>query len=1000
LLLEPLEDRWVPAVFNVNSTDDSANPPAGVVTLRQAIASASGTQGPNVINLTVAGTYQITQPRSSGVPGIDGGFQIVPPVFTGGDLSINNTSGGTVIVDGNHLDTVFDINYPGGTGNPSFTVTMNGFTIENGLAQNGINGAASGPVFLNGGAIRDQGNASLVLNNMVIVNNAANADGGAISMYNAASSPWSLTINDSTVTNNRAGDSGGGVETDGSGFVRITNSVISDNTAVNNGGGVWLDVIGPGTITNPTILNGGTGYSTPPTVTFTGGGATTQATGIATIANGAVTGISITVNGAGYKTAPTITFTGGGGSGAMATTTVDPTLFQSATLVVTRSLIQNNSAASAGGQGGGIGNAGNGSVTINASTVADNSSAGRGGGFGSGNGVGALAVLNSTFASNTAGAAGGGIFASGSATTAINNTTVNNNLSLTTAGGVDVGNGGLVLNNTIVAGNLAGSAGGSGVAPDILSRNTSGSGNFIGVNDGNEAGLSPANGNQIGTPAMPLNADLGPLQDNGGPTPTELPLPGSPVIHTGVAAATPPGVTTDQRGFPRTTNGMVDVGAVESQQTSSGIDFDALGAYRPSDGSWSLDSNGTMGFQPGDPPAGDRLIFNFTTPGPNVVPVSGDWTGNGRDKIGDFESGTWHLDLNDNGTLNPGETFIFGQPGDKPVPGNYFGDGIRLAVFRAAPDGITGEFVISDLNWRTEPVIGVQQTFTFGLATDRVVVGDWTGDGITKVGVFRDATAFGAPGAAVFTLDTSNAHAYVPGVSSVFIFGLITDGLVVGDWNGSGTDKVGVYRPATAFGAPGTAVFSLDQNGNLDFAKDGVTFLFGLATDQYVTGKWAFVTAQTELAAGGPAKVPSDQPPLTVQQLLPVVQEAQARLEATGLDPAQMAALQQEQVVLDTPGGGALSEKAGDTITIDPTAAGYGWFVDGDPSSDAAFPLADGDGLHAVPGSDAAARMDLLTVVMHEYGHVLGRPDVDALLQPSNFMADTLGVGMRRSPGT
>jgi hypothetical protein len=130
-----------------------------------------------------------------------------------------------------------------------------------------------------------------------------------------------------------------------------------------------------------------------------------------------------------------------------------------------------------------------------------------------------------------------------------------------------------------------------------------------------------------------------------------------------------------------------------------------------------------------------------------------------------------------------------------------------------------------------------------------------------------------------------------------------------------------------------------------------------------------------------------------------VVQEAQARLDATGLDPAQVAALQQEQVVLGMLGGGALGEEAGDAITIDPTAAGYGWYVDGDPSSDAAFPLAEGDGLHALPGSDAATHMDLLTVVMHEYGHVLGLPDVDAALQPGNLMADTLAAGVRRNPG-
>jgi CSLREA domain-containing protein len=262
------------------------------------------------------------------------------------------------------------------------------------------------------------------------------------------------------------------------------------------------------------------------------------------------------------------------------------------------------------------------------------------------------------------------------------------------------------------------------------------------------------------------------------------------------------------------------------------FNFDKLGAYRPSNGSWSLDSDGTFGFNP----ATDQVFFNFSPPG--VTPVAGDWTGTGRDKIGDFSNGTWHLDLNNNGLVDAGETFQFGEAGDKPVPGNYFGDGIRLAVFRAAPDGVTGEFVISDLNWRTEPVIGVQQTFTFGLATDHVVVGDWTGDGITKVGVFRDATAFGAPGAAVFSLDINNNHTFDSG-DQVFIFGRVNDGIVIGDWNGSGIDNVGVYRDASDFGAPGVAVFSLDTNGNHHFdAGVDAVFLYGFVTDQFVAGNW------------------------------------------------------------------------------------------------------------------------------------------------------------------
>src|SRR5438132_3060982 len=116
--LEALEDRCVPAVFNVNSTADILIPPAGVVTLRSAIEAANATPGNNTINLTVAGTYKITLAGTGEDNNLTGDFDIIPNPLSAPNstLLIRNTSGGTVIVDGNQLDRVFDIN-PGGTRN-------------------------------------------------------------------------------------------------------------------------------------------------------------------------------------------------------------------------------------------------------------------------------------------------------------------------------------------------------------------------------------------------------------------------------------------------------------------------------------------------------------------------------------------------------------------------------------------------------------------------------------------------------------------------------------------------------------------------------------------------------------------------------------------------------------------------------------------------------------------------------------------------------------------
>ena len=72
----------------------------------------------------------------------------------------------------------------------------------------------------------------------------------------------------------------------------------------------------PTQVTSVALTAGGTGYTSAPTVTFTGGGGT-GATATATVA-GPVTSATVTNGGSGYTSAPTVTFTGGGGTGATA----------------------------------------------------------------------------------------------------------------------------------------------------------------------------------------------------------------------------------------------------------------------------------------------------------------------------------------------------------------------------------------------------------------------------------------------------------------------------------------------------------------------------------------------------------------------------------------------------------------------------------------------------------------------------------------------------------
>jgi hypothetical protein len=78
-----------------------------------------------------------------------------------------------------------------------------------------------------------------------------------------------------------------------------------------------------------TITAGGSGYTSPPTVTFSGGTSTRQAKGFAVLSGGAVSEIVITDPGR-YtgSTAPTITISGGGGSSATATSTIGTATFK------------------------------------------------------------------------------------------------------------------------------------------------------------------------------------------------------------------------------------------------------------------------------------------------------------------------------------------------------------------------------------------------------------------------------------------------------------------------------------------------------------------------------------------------------------------------------------------------------------------------------------------------------------------------------------------------
>lgn len=206
-------------------------------------------------------------------------------------------------------------------------------------------------------------------------------------------------------------------------------------------------------------------------------------------------------------------------------------------------------------------------------------------------------------------------------------------------------------------------------------------------------------------------------------------------------------------------------------------------------------------------------------------------------KIGVWRPGTrrFLLDSSENdrwdGTAG-GDTLTsaFGLETDLPLGGDWNGDGIaEVGVWRPS----TRRFLLDgNGNDKWEGVAGGDTlTPAFGLETDLPVIGDWDGDGTDDVGVWRPSTRR-------FMLD-GNGNGRWDGAAGGDIltsaFGVENDLPVTGDWDGDGIDDVGVWRPSTR-------QFMLDGNSNGKWdgtaGGDTLTSPFGQETDLPVTGDW------------------------------------------------------------------------------------------------------------------------------------------------------------------
>jgi hypothetical protein len=239
-------------------------------------------------------------------------------------------------------------------------------------------------------------------------------------------------------------------------------------------------------------------------------------------------------------------------------------------VIVTASTISANFVVGgAGGIGaqGGDGNGGSGGalftlagqVTFSDSTVAENNVQGGEGGF----------SFTSSFGGQGGDGVGGGV-TSGGAQLAFRNSTIADNRADGGAGGSGQMQGQLGASGSSRGGGVAAIAGGPSShtsTSSLFANNAADQGpDFFGTfnqadhtlvaNPTETSGITDGvNGNLLGVDPI-----FEALTDNGGPTRTIALLLGSPALDAG---ANPDGLTTDQRGQPRVSNGQADIGAYE-----------------------------------------------------------------------------------------------------------------------------------------------------------------------------------------------------------------------------------------------------------------------------------------------------------------------------------------------------------------------------------------------------------------------------------------------------
>jgi len=232
------------------------------------------------------------------------------------------------------------------------------------------------------------------------------------------------------------------------------------------------------------------------------------------------------------------------------------------------------------------------------------------------------------------------------------------------------------------------------------------------------------------------------------------------------------------------------------------------------------------------------------------IPLTGDFNGDGVSELAVFIDGEWFIDINGNGRWDPEDLWgRLGSKADRPVVGDWDGDGKDdIGVFGPQWErdhvALKNELGLPDAENVTQPEAqarnesqtaqsrrthknvpptaqqatnGLRQlqhtqrgvrrwdlidhVFQLGAGSDVPIAGDFNGDGIDTIGIYRGG---------VWKIDV-NGDGKLTDSDRTIKFGAKDDAPVIGDFDGDGLDEIGVFRR-------GKWIIDSNHNGEIDAA--------------------------------------------------------------------------------------------------------------------------------------------------------------------------------------